>query len=116
MKGYKLIRPLKDTIPKGITFVAVWNTIIDDIEIGVVNKREGFDYEGNIVIDHFNIVNTSSIQDNFIELEKCMGCDLNNYEFAYGSNCSILCKSSNLLMLGSSIARSKNNNTTPLRD
>ncbi|CAB4384211.1 unnamed protein product [Rhizophagus irregularis] len=109
MKGYKIDRITQNNIPNGLTYVGIWNKKADKIELGIFNKKSGIDSEKNLIINHFNIIENNDDGSDNIKITKCMGCDLENYDYGNknpeSSGCNFLVNTDDVIIIGKKIQR-----------
>ncbi|PKK67245.1 hypothetical protein RhiirC2_783779 [Rhizophagus irregularis] len=75
----------------------------NDIEIGVLIKTSGIDEQNNLIIGHLNIINNHiDFRSSTIQLQKCLGCGLDNIELSNQKtfNCNILVNANDCLIVG----------------
>ncbi|CAB4442139.1 unnamed protein product [Rhizophagus irregularis] len=77
---------------KSIRILGVWNNRSNDIEIDVLIKTSGIDEQNNLIIRHLNVINNIDFRSLTIQLQKCLGCELDNIEQLNQKsfNCNIL--------------------------
>ncbi|CAB4405670.1 unnamed protein product [Rhizophagus irregularis] len=87
LKGYNMAQCEIDrnNIPKKLTFIGVWNNRSNDIKIG-----------------YLNVINNVDFRSSTIQLQKCLGCELDNIEQSNKKNynCNILVNANDCLIVG----------------
>ncbi|CAB4405835.1 unnamed protein product [Rhizophagus irregularis] len=104
LKGYDIAQCEIDRndFPKQLTFIGVWNNRNNDIEIGVLIKTSGIDEQNNLIIGHLNVINNVDFKSSTIQLQKCLGCELDNIDQLNQKsfNCNILVNAYDCLIVG----------------
>jgi hypothetical protein len=110
LKGYNMMQSEvhRNNIPKKLTFIGIWNKIMNDIEIGVLSKKSGIDDQGNLIMGHIKVIPNVNVGATDILLNKCPGCALDNVQDMNennrgGYNCNIMVEANDCLIIGTQI-------------